>query len=124
MTARLASHPDVAHRTSDVLTRLGGAGVDVEFVGSGPGAGDSKDPLLAVRDGSVDLALVGIGALRESLAESLATVAVLPRQEPRDVLVTLAGRAVPLHDLPVGARVGVAGERRRALLAAHRPDVT
>lgn len=124
MTARLASHPDVAHRTSHVLDRLGGAGVEVEFVGSEPGAADSKDPLLAVRDGSIDLALVGIGALRGSRAEALTTVAVLPRQEPRDVLVTLSGRAMPLHDLPAGARVGVAGDRRRAFLAAHRPDVT
>ena len=124
MTARLASHPDVAHRTADVLGRLAGAGVDVEFVGSEPGNADEKDSLLAVREGSIDLALVGIGALGESSAESLTTVAVLPRQEPRDVLVTLSGRAMPLHDLPEGARVGVAGERRCAFLAAHRPDVT
>lgn len=98
--------------------------MDVEFVGSEVGGSDKKDVLVAVTDGSIDLALVGIGALRDSRAEALTTVAVLPRQEPRDVLVTLSGRAMPLHDLPGGARVGVAGLRRRAFLAAHRPDVT
>lgn len=124
MTARLASHPDVAHRTPGVLERLAAAGVDVEFVGREPGEPDAFDALAALREGAIDLVLVGIGGLRESNAESLTTVAVLPRQETRDVLVTLSGRAMPLHDLPEGARVGVDGARRRAFLSAHRPDVT
>ena len=123
MTARLASHPDVAPRTSEMMARLASAGVDVEFVGNEPGGSGHKDVLDAVDDGSIDLALVGIGALRDSRAEALTTVAVFPRQEPRDVLVTLSGRAMPLHNLPEGARVGVEGERRRAFLASHRPDV-
>lgn len=120
MTARLATHPDVADRTSDVLDRLVAAGVDVEFVGSDPRA---TEPLQAVRDGAIDLALVGIGALRGSGSEALTTVAVLPRREVRDVLVTLSGRATPLSELPGGARVGLVGRRRAAFLAAHRPDV-
>lgn len=123
MTARLASHPDVAHRTSDVLDRLVAAGVDVDFVGREPGAPDSGDPLRAVREGAIDLALVGIGALQSPGAESLTTVAVLPRREIRDVLVSLSGRATPLADLPADARIGVVGRRRLAFLTAHRPDV-
>lgn len=123
MTARLAAHPDVAGRTSDVLERLVAAGVDVEFVGRGPGAPATTDPLQAVRDGIVDLALVGIGALQGSGADGLTTVAVLPRWEVRDVLVTLSGRATPLHELEPRARVGLVGNRAAAFLAAHRPDV-
>lgn len=125
MTARLATHPDVASRTPDVLERLISSGVDVELaagdeVGLG---GGGIDPLDAVRDGTADLALVGIQALRGSAADDLTTVAVLPREEVRDVLVGLSGRAAPLHALPTGARVGLVGARRAAFLRAHRPDL-
>jgi len=127
LTARLATHPAVAARTGDVLQRLERAGVDVEFVGPPPGGpGDASgpaDPLGALRDAAVDLVLVGIGALRGSAADDLTTVAVLPRMEPRDVLVAVSGRARPLGDLPPGARVGLSGPRRLAFLAAHRPDL-
>jgi len=124
MTARIATHRDVVDRTRDVLSRLAAAGVDVESVGrEQDGEPQSADPLEAVREGTIDLALVGIGALRGSAADGLTTVAVLPRGEVRDVLVALAGRAMPLSLLSRGTRVGVAGVRRLALLAAHRPDV-
>ena len=132
MTARLTTHPDVADLTPAVLRRLAAAGVDVELVGldrraspsSGPGTeAPGGDPLAAVRDGTIDLALVGIRALRGSAAEDLTTVAVLPREETRDVLVSLTGRATPLVELATGARVGLSGTRRSAFLAAHRPDV-
>jgi len=123
VTARLASHPEVLDRTSDVLERLVAAGVDVEFVGPEARAAHDGDPLPGLRDGSLDLALVGIGALRGASTEDLATVAVLPRREVRDVLVTLDGRATPLAELPTGSRVGLVGARRAAFLAAHRPDV-
>jgi hydroxymethylbilane synthase len=129
MTARLATHPDVSERTPEVLERLVAAGVDVEFVGAEFGGGGRPradadcDPLLGVGDHTLDLALVGIRALRSSEADDLTTVAVLPRLEPRDVLVTLSGRGMPLVELPRGARVGLIGPRRRAFLAAHRPDL-
>lgn len=123
MTARLAAHSDVVHRAPDVLDRLVASGVDVEFVDREPGASATSDPLRLVRDGVIDLALVGIGALQGSGADALTTVAVLPRREVRDVLVTLSGRSTPLSELPSGARVGLVGERRTAFLAAHRPDV-
>ncbi len=123
MTARLASHPDVADRATDVLERLVAAGVDVEYVVGEAGGAGHADPLRAVRESSIDLALVGIGALRGAGTEPLTTVAVLPRREIRDVLVTLSGRASPLHELPAGARVGLVGHRRAAFLTAHRPDL-
>lgn len=130
MTARLTTHPDVADLTPAALRRLAAAGVDVELVGldrPAPDPGDEDvrgtEPLQAVRDGSIDLALVGVRALRGSAAEGLTTVAVLPREETRDVLVSLTGRATPLMSLPPGSRVGLAGVRRRAFLAMHRPDV-
>ena len=124
MTARLASHPGVGDRTPEILERLAAAGMDVEFAGPEPGDSAAGDPLPAVRDGTIDLALMGIEGLRGSGADALTTVAVLPRREVRDVLVSLSGRATPLTEIPVGARVGLVGARRAAFLAAHRPDVT
>ena len=124
MTARLAIHPDVAPRASAVLERLGVAGVDVEVISHDVGAGSRPaDPLQGVHDRTLDLALVGLRTLRGSAADDLTTVAVLPRQEFRDVLVTLAGDSAPLADMRSGARIGVFGARRFAFLRAHRPDV-
>jgi hydroxymethylbilane synthase len=112
----------VATRAADVLERLTAAGVDVEVVNDDP-AGGRRDPLRGVRDGTLDLALVGVRALLGSVTDALTTVAVLPREEFRDVLVTLRGPSLPLAGLRRGARVGVHGPRRRAFLSAHRPDV-
>lgn len=124
MTARLAPHVDVASRTSDVLAQLVAAGVDVESDAHVPvGGATSVDPLVGLREGTLDLALVGVNALRGSAADDLTTVAVLPREEFRDVLVALDGDSAPLGGLPPGARVGVHGARRRAFLLAHRPDL-
>ena len=119
MTARLATHPDIAGRTHHVLERLHRAGVDVEFVGELK----LDDPLAALTDHQIDLALVGVSVMRGSAVHEFTTVAVLPRMEPRDVLVALQGRATPLADLPAGTTVGFAGPRRRAFLAAHRSDL-
>ena len=122
MTARLAIHPDVAPRASDVLERLAAAGVDVEVVSFGSGAGPGVvDPLKGVHDRTLDLALVGLRALRGSADDDLTTVAVLPRQELRDVLVTLGGEPAPLAGMRIGARVGIFGARRLAFLKVHRP---
>jgi hydroxymethylbilane synthase len=124
VTARLAIHPDVASRASDVLERLAVAGVDVEVVSLDSGAGGgATDPLQGVHDRTLDLALVGLRALRGSAAEDLTTVAVLPRQEFRDVVVTLDGEPAPLAGMRSGARVGIFGARRLAFLKAHRPDL-
>lgn len=120
MTARLGTHADVAGRAGDVLDRLVSAGVEVEPHGGGGGPG--VDPLAALGEGTIDLALVGIAALRGSAAEDFTTVAVFPREEPRDVLVALGASPTGLAGLSRGARVGVHGARRSAFLSAHRPD--
>jgi len=127
MTARLATHADVANRTAEVLERLVQAGVDVDPVDTRASSpdddGDPAGPLAELRDATIDLALVGLGALKGSVAEDLTTVAVFPREEVRDVLVTLTGDPTPLTELPAGDRIGVVGARRSAFLAAHRPDL-
>ena len=142
MTARLATHPDVAARAAEVRDRLVAAGVDVESIATGDRIGDRPfdgtsararherrhdhghlDPLTGIRERSVDLALVGLPALRGTAADGLTLVAVLPREDPRDVLVGIGREPVPLRALPAGTRVGVYGPRRYALLLAHRRDL-
>jgi len=46
---------------------------------------------------------------------------ILPRDDPRDVLVSRGG--IPLAQLPRGARVGTASLRRTAQLLRARPDL-
>jgi hydroxymethylbilane synthase len=88
--------------------------------------GPSEEALLErLADGAVDAALVasrpGSPATRAAEVPGLAVGAVPLRPEPRDVLV--ATEAATLATLPDGARVALAGQRRRALLAAHRPEL-
>jgi hydroxymethylbilane synthase len=127
VTARLATHPDVAARAAEVRDRLIAAGVDVEPTVAGARGGDPRharlDPLAGIRERSVDLALVGVRALRGTAADGLTLLAVLPREDPRDALVILGRKPSPLRGLPAGSRVGVHGSRRRAFLLAHRPDL-
>ena len=51
----------------------------------------------------------------------LVIAAVPPREDPRDVLVSLRARRI--IDLPQGARVGTGSLRRRCQLLAQRPDL-
>jgi hydroxymethylbilane synthase len=81
------------------------------------------DPLAGIRDRSVDLALVGVRALRGTAADGLTLLAVLPREDPRDAVVCLGREPVTLRALATGSCVGVQGSRRRAFLLAHRPDL-
>jgi len=119
VTARLATHADVAARAAEVHDRLVAAGVDIDPIDSSEG----ECPLTRIRERSADLALVGMRALRGIASDGLTLLAVLPREDPRDVVLGVAHQAVPLRALPAGSRVGVRGARRRAFLLAHRPDV-
>lgn len=124
MTARLATHEDVSARATELWDLLAAAGLDVEPVAdSATGRAWQPDPLRAVSQGAADVALVGIRALGGSAADGLTMLAALRREDPHDVLVTLHGSPTQLRALAPGARVGVEGVRRRALLRAHRPDL-
>ncbi|HAY76268.1 MAG TPA: hypothetical protein DCY33_00405 [Gemmatimonadetes bacterium] len=119
MTARLATHPDIAGLTRRVLRQLHYVGMDVDFVGEF----DAEDPFASLRAHEIDMALVGLSGIASIVRGEFTAVAVLPRMETRDVLVSLEARAKPLLELPPGTTIGVTGLRRRALLAAHRPDL-
>ncbi len=79
-------------------------------------SGDSLDDLA---QGRARGAVVPWNLRRETRGR---VVAIPPRPEPRDLLVPASGAFV-LGTLAAGSRVALAGPRRRALLAAHRPDL-
>lgn len=84
----------------------------------------TKELERALERGAIDCAVHSLKDLPTDSGPKLEVIAVLAREDPRDVLV-LSGtaRAVGLADLPRGARVGTSSLRRRALLLARHPDL-
>jgi hydroxymethylbilane synthase len=84
----------------------------------------TKELEVALAAGAIDCAVHSLKDLPTDSPPGIEVVAVLPREDPRDVLVVgPAIVAVGLGDLPRGARVGTSSLRRRAQLAARRPDL-
>jgi hydroxymethylbilane synthase len=74
----------------------------------------------ALRRGEIDLAVHSLKDLPTASTGDLVIAAILPRDDPRDVLVTRSRGG--LRDLPQGAVVGTSSPRRTAFLQALRPD--
>jgi hydroxymethylbilane synthase len=80
----------------------------------------------ALLDGRIDLAVHSMKDMPTVLPEGLVIPALLPREDPRDVLIlgrALAATCKGVADLPEGARIGTASLRRMAQLKAQRPDL-
>lgn len=72
----------------------------------------------------VDCCVHSLKDLPTELPDGLMIGAVLPREDPRDVIVINSiTQADTLDDLPAGSRVGTSSLRRRAQLLALRPDL-
>jgi hydroxymethylbilane synthase len=91
---------------SSELHRIGGQGVFV------------KEVQQAVLDGRADVAVHSAKDLPSAATPGLVIAAVPERADPRDALV-----GARLEELPTGALVGTGSVRRRAQLAAARPDL-
>jgi len=87
--------------------------------GAGGAGFFTKEVQEAVLDGRADAAVHSCKDLPTAEHDLLAPPVVLPRHDPRDALVG----ARRLAELPPGARVGSSSLRRRAQLAALRPDL-
>ena len=74
-----------------------------------------------LRDGRVDLAVHSMKDMPTELPEGLIVPCLLPREDPRDVLLSRDG--LRLAELPPGAVVGTASLRRRAQVLELRPDL-
>ncbi len=75
----------------------------------------------ALRHGKIDLAVHSLKDLPTENPIGLTLGAILPRENPADVLVSRSGYT--LDTLPQNATVGTSSLRRAAQLLAHRPDL-
>lgn len=77
----------------------------------------------AIVEGRADIAVHSLKDVPgdTELAEGLDILCVPPREDPRDVLVTLDG--ADLDDLEAGARIGTTSLRRVCQLRRRRPDL-
>jgi len=89
-----------------------------EFGGKGLFTKELEDALI---EGRVDLAVHSMKDVPTIGQVKLMIGAVLEREDPRDAFIS--HRVKRLSDLPRGAVIGSASIRRRAQLAAMRPDV-
>ena len=75
----------------------------------------------ALLSGTIDFAVHSSKDIPAVLPTRLTLAAFLPREDPRDALVSHKART--LRDLPRNARVGTSSPRRQALLMRARPDL-
>lgn len=90
-----------------------------EVGGKGLFTKEIEEALLA---GSIDLAVHSSKDMPTVLPAGLILATFLPREDPRDVLISRKAKSVA--DLPKGATVGTASLRRQAMLLRKRPDLT
>jgi hydroxymethylbilane synthase len=91
------------------LTEIGGKGLFTKEI---------EEALLS---GSIELAVHSMKDLPAIIPEGLVIGAVLPREDPRDALVSLKANSVA--DLPHGALIGSSSVRRTAQLKRRRDDL-
>ena len=77
----------------------------------------------ALLDGSIDIAVHSMKDVPTWLPGGLVIACILPREDPRDVLIARGGLR-RIADLPQGAVVGTASLRRQAQLLMIRPDLS
>jgi hydroxymethylbilane synthase len=80
-----------------------------------------KELEAAMRDGRADFAVHSCKDLASTLPADMTLAAITRRADPRDAFCSQTYGS--LEELPAGALVGTSSPRRRAQLAARRPDL-
>ncbi len=75
----------------------------------------------ALIDKTIDFAVHSLKDMPSKLPEGVEIAAVSKREDPRDVIVTKNGAAIP--DIPKGAVIGTGSVRRQVQLKVVRPDL-
>jgi hydroxymethylbilane synthase len=124
-TRLIAAHPHLAAPGAIEIRVIRTTGDKVqdrplsEIGGKGLFTKEIEEALLA---GDVDVAVHSMKDMPSILPDGLAITCLLPREDPRDVLIATAGNSIAT--LPHGAVVGSASLRRAAQVKALRPDVS
>lgn len=101
-------------RVSGPLTEIGGKGLFTQELEE------------ALQSGAIDLAVHSMKDMPTWLPDGLKIAAMLPREDPRDLLLVdpaRLGAVARIADLPKGAVVGSSALRRQAQLLFCRPDL-
>jgi hydroxymethylbilane synthase len=121
-----AAHPDLAapEAVEIVVIRTSGDMVQDRPLSEIGGKGlFTKEIEEALAGGRIDLAVHSMKDMPTVLPAGLAILALLPREDPRDVLFRRDGRDGGLATLAPGAVVGTSSLRRQAQILARRPDL-
>ena len=116
--ARLAEAGADAAFTVEVIRTTGDKVTDRPLAEVGGKGLFSKEIDEAMLDGRIDIAVHSVKDLPTWLPDGIVLAAVLPREDPRDVLIAAVPR---LAELPAGALVGTSSPGRRAPILARRP---
>ena len=122
--ALAAAHPDLAAPGAlaiEIITTTGDKRRDRALADIGGKGLFTKEIEEALTAGAIDLAVHSMKDVPTWLPEGLVIPCLLPREDPRDVLI--AGGADSIAALAQGAVVGTASPRRQAQLLARRPDL-
>ena len=120
----IAAHPELGEEGAVEIVTIRTTGDRVqdrllaEIGGKGLFAKEIEEALLP---GRIDLAVHSLKDLETWLPDGLTIACVLPRDDPRDALVSAHG--ANLASLPKGAKIGTASLRRRAQLLRYCPNL-
>ncbi|MBA4095202.1 MAG: hydroxymethylbilane synthase [Rhodospirillum sp.] len=121
----IAAHPHLAAPGSIEICVIKTTGDQVqdrplsEIGGKGLFTKEIEEALVA---GAIDIAVHSMKDVPTWLPDGLVIDCLLPREDPRDVLIATAGTSIAT--LPRGAVVGSASLRRAAQVKALRPDLS
>lgn len=120
--ALLHAHPDLAGRVDIVTMTSGGDKNRKETLEAAGGRGIfTSDIDEALVNGDIDLAVHSVKDLPAESNEGVALTAMLPREDPREALVSQYHSSI--DQLPQDAVIGSASHRRMAFLRHIKPDV-
>ncbi|HEX2778441.1 MAG TPA: hydroxymethylbilane synthase [Gemmatimonadaceae bacterium] len=106
------------------FTTVGDRKLDVPLASIGGKGLFTQELEEALAKGTVDCCVHSLKDLPTQAPDGLPVLAVLQREDPRDVVVLNSNVfAERLEDIPRGSRIGTSSLRRRAQLHALRPDL-
>lgn len=114
-------HSEADVRAQEPIRRFGDKGVFVARIEQALLDGEADLAVHSLKDLPVDMDRAGMEPQSGRAGGSLHIVAYLPREDPRDVLITRDGSG--LANLAPGSRIGTSSSRRHMQLAILRPDL-